>query len=177
MADTTKQPKVADQPSAASHPPVPQDALIILPVRQAVLFPAMMLPLVVGRPQSIAAAQQAAREQRSLGVLLQTDQAVEEPRPEQLYRIGTTAEILRYVTAADGTHHVICRGVRRFRVVEFLAGYPYLVARVEEIGASEILTSEIEARVRLLQERARSGGDGPTDSARARSAGHSRPRD
>jgi ATP-dependent Lon protease len=155
MADATKQPKVADQASAASHPPVPQDALIILPVRQAVLFPAMMLPLVVGRPQSIAAAQQAAREQRSLGVLLQTDQAVEEPKPEQLYRIGTTAEILRYVTAADGTHHVICRGVRRFRVVEFLAGYPYLVARVEEIGGSEILTSEIEARVRLLQERAR----------------------
>jgi ATP-dependent Lon protease len=155
MANATKQPKVAEQPSAASHPPVPQDALIILPVRQTVLFPAMMLPLVVGRPQSIAAAQQAAREQRSLGVLLQTDQAVEEPRPEQLYRIGTTAEILRYVTAADGTHHVICRGVRRFRVVEFLAGYPYLVARVEEIGGSEILTSEIEARVRLLQERAR----------------------
>jgi ATP-dependent Lon protease len=155
MPDAAEQPKAAAQASAASHPPVPQDALIILPVRQTVLFPAMMLPLTVGRPQSIAAAQQAVREQRPLGVLLQTDQAIEEPKPEQLYRIGTTAEILRYVTAADGTHHVICRGVRRFRIVEFLAGYPYLVARVEEIGSSEILTSEIEARVRLLQERAR----------------------
>ena len=155
MADATEQPKAAAQASAASQPPVPQDALIILPVRQTVLFPAMMLPLAVGRPQSIAAAQQAVREQRSLGVLLQTDQAIEEPKPEQLYRIGTTAEILRYVTATDGTHHVICRGVRRFRIVEFLAGYPYLAARVEEIGSSEILTSEIEARVRLLQERAR----------------------
>ncbi len=154
MADATEQSRAAAQASTASHPPVPQDALIILPVRQTVLFPAMMLPLAVGRPQSIAAAQQAVREQRSLGVLLQTDEAVEEPKPEQLYRIGTTAEILRYVTAADGTHHVVCRGVHRFRIVEYLAGYPYLVARVEEIGNSEILTPEIEARVRLLRERA-----------------------
>jgi len=155
MADATERSEAAAQVSADSHLPVPQDALIVLPVRQTVLFPAMMLPLAVGRPQSIAAAQQAVREQRSLGVLLQADQAVEEPNPEQLYRVGTTAEILRYVTAADGTHHVICRGVRRFRVLEFLAGYPYLVARVEEVGSSEIMTPEIEARVRLLQERAR----------------------
>ncbi len=155
MPDAPEQAKTQAQASTPGHPPIPQDALIILPVRQAVLFPAIMLPLAVGRPQSIAAAQLAVREQRPLGVLLQTDPAVEEPKPEQLYRVGTTAEILRYVTAADGTHHVVCRGMRRFRVVEFLAGYPFLVARVEEIGSSEVLTSEIEARVRLLQERAR----------------------
>jgi ATP-dependent Lon protease len=139
----------------ARHPAIPQDALIILPVRQAVLFPGMMLPLAVGRSQSIAAAQQALREQRPLGILLQTDPVIEDPQPEHLYRMGVVAEILRYVTAADGTHHVVCRGARRFRVVEFLTGYPFLVARVEEIGSSEVLTSEIEARVRLLKERAR----------------------
>jgi ATP-dependent Lon protease len=119
MPDAREQAKTQAQASTAGHPPIPQDALIILPVRQAVLFPAIMLPLAVGRPQSIAAAQLAVREQRPLGVLLQTDPAVEEPKPEQLYRMGTTAEILRYVTAADGTHHVVCRGTRRFRVVEF----------------------------------------------------------
>jgi ATP-dependent Lon protease len=155
MPEAPEQAKPQAQASTPGHTPIPQDALIILPVRQAVLFPAIVLPLAVGRPQSIAAAQLAVREQRPLGVLLQTDPAVEEPKPEQLYRMGTTAEILRYVTAADGTHHVVCRGMRRFRVVEFLAGYPFLVARVEEIGSSEVLTSEIEARVRLLQERAR----------------------
>jgi ATP-dependent Lon protease len=67
--------------------------------------------------------------------------------------VGTSAQILRYVTAPDGTHHVICQGVRRFRVAEFISGYPYLVARVEEIGISEVMTPEIEARVRLLKER------------------------
>jgi ATP-dependent Lon protease len=138
-----------------SQPPFPPDALIVLPVRQTVLFPGITLPLAIGRPSSIAAAQEAARSERMLGVILQTDSAVEDPKPEQLYRVGTSAQILRYVTAPDGTHHIICHGVRRFRVVEFLPGYPYLVARVEEVGISEVMTPEIEARLRLLKERAR----------------------
>jgi ATP-dependent Lon protease len=115
----------------------------------------MMLPLAIGRPASIAAAQEALRTEKSIGVLLQTDAAIEDPTPAQLHKIGTTAQILRYITAPDGTHHVICRGARRFRVIEFISGYPYLVARVEEIGVTEVVTPEIEARANLLRERAR----------------------
>ena len=88
MPDAREQAKPRAQVSTPGHPPIPQDALIILPVRQAVLSPAIMLPLAVGRPQSIAAAQLAVREQRPLGVLLQADPAVEESKPEQLYRMG-----------------------------------------------------------------------------------------
>jgi ATP-dependent Lon protease len=138
-----------------SHPPIPPDSMIILPVRQAVLFPGMVLPLAIGRPSSIAAAQEAVRSERMLGILLQTDPSVEDPSLEQLYRLGTSAQILRYVTATDGTHHVICRGVRRFRALEFLPGFPFLLARVEEIGVNEVMTTEIEVRVALLKERAR----------------------
>ena len=129
--------------------------MIILPVRQAVLFPGMVLPLAIGRPSSIAAAQEAVRSERMLGILLQTDPAAEDPSPEQLHRVGTCAQVLRYVTATDGTHHVICRGVRRFRALEFLPGFPFQVARVEEIGVNEVMTTEIEVRVALLKERAR----------------------
>ena len=129
--------------------------MIILPVRQAVLFPGMVLPLAIGRPSSIAAAQEAVRSERMLGILLQTDPAAEDPSPEQLHRVGTCAQILRYVTATDGTHHVICRGTRRFRALEFLPGFPFQVARVEEIGVNEVMTTEIEVRVALLKERAR----------------------
>jgi ATP-dependent Lon protease len=129
--------------------------MILLPVRQTVLFPGMVLPLAIGRPASIAAAQEAVRREQPLGILLQIDPAAEDPGPEQVYRVGTAAQILRYVTAADGTHHVVAQGLRRFRVIEFLAGFPFLAARVEEIGISEVMTPEIAARVEVARARAR----------------------
>jgi ATP-dependent Lon protease len=141
------------QPDA--QPPFPADGLIILPVRLTVLFPGMMLPLAIGRPASVAAAQEAVRSERPLGVIMQADPAVGDPDAEQLHRVGTVGQILRYITAPDGTHHVICRGLRRFRVLEYVKGFPYLVARVEEIGNVEVMGPEIEARIGLLRERAR----------------------
>src|SRR5499425_1182433 len=151
MAEQAEQ-KTADQ---GGQPPLPPDAMILLPVRQTVLFPGIVLPLSIGRKSSIAAAQEAVRSQRMLGVILQTDPAVEEPTPEQLHRVGTAAQVLRYVTAPDGTHHVVAQGVRRFRVLEYLRGFPFLVARVEEIGTAEVMTPDIEARVGLVRTRAR----------------------
>src|SRR5688572_29901452 len=137
------------------HSSLPSGSMIILPVRQTVLFPGMVLPLSIGRKSSIAAAQEAVRGERMLGVVLQTDPAVEDPQPAQLHQIGTAAQVLRYVTAADGSHHAIAQGVRRFRIVEFLPGFAFLVAKVEEIGISEVMTPEIEARVGLIRSRAR----------------------
>ena len=151
MAEQSEVPKAGQ---GEQHPPIPADAMIILPVRQTVLFPGIVLPLAIGRKSSIAAAQEAVRSERMLGVVLQTDPAVEEPTPEQLHAVGTAAQVLRYVTAPDGTHHVIAQGVRRFRVIEYLGGFPFLVARIEEIGIAEVMTPEIEARVRLVKGRA-----------------------
>jgi ATP-dependent Lon protease len=148
---------VVDQTQAGKTEPLPKDSIIILPVRQAVLFPGTVLPLAIGRPSSIAAAQEAVRAERSLGVVLQADPAIDDPKPTQLHQVGTSAQVLRYVTAADGTHHVICQGLTRFRIKEFIPGYPFLVARIEEIGVSEVNTPEIEARMRLLRERTREG--------------------
>src|SRR5690348_16295303 len=143
------------QDDRQDSPPLPADAIIILPSRQTVLFPGIVLPLTIGRRSSIAAAQEAVRRERPLGVLLQRDPATDEPTRDQLYAVGTSAQVLRYVTAADGAHHVIPQGIRRFRVLEFLSGFPFLVARVEEIGVNESLTPEIQARVELLKRRAR----------------------
>src|SRR5262245_9241367 len=153
MTEQTQQQAAAGQ--GAPHPPLPPDSMIILPVRQAVLFPGLVLPLAIGRPSSIAAAQEAVRTERMIGVLLQSDPTADEPTAGHLYKVGTAAQVLRYVTAPDGTHHVIAQGVRRFRVLEFLPGYPFLVARVEEIGTAEVLTPEIEARAGLARDRAR----------------------
>ena len=127
-------------------PPLPADALIIVPVRNTVLFPGMVLPITVGRAKSIAAAQQAVRDQREVGILLQRSADIADPSPVDMHRMGTIANVVRYVTAPDGSHHLICQGEQRFQIVEYLSGWPFFVARVTRIPEPEGLSAEIEAR-------------------------------
>ena len=144
----------APRPAPEETYALPDDALIILPMRKMVLFPGMVVPLALGREASIAAAQAAAKAKRPVGVLLQRNAETEKPGPDELCIVGTVADIVRYVTTPDGTHHVICQGQRRFRVVEYLEGYPFMVARVGRIDEPETAGSEIEARFVQLKERA-----------------------
>jgi ATP-dependent Lon protease len=133
---------------------LPADALIIMPVRGFALFPGTIFPLTIGRERSIRAAQQAMRDQVQLGVLMQRDPELAEPGPLDLHRVGTVANLVRYVTAPDGSNHLVCQGVQRFRIIEFLSGYPYLVARVHRIEEPELRGPEIEARFLNLQRQA-----------------------
>ena len=153
MNDTTQTAQSAEAPPAELK--LPDKALIILPTRNAVLFPGVVAPLGLGRPQSIAGAQAAARADKPIGVVLQKDPSIDTPGPDDLHKVGTVAEILRYVTAPDGTHHMVARGTRRFRITEFLPDYPFLVALVDEVGEAEVYSTEIAARMHLLKERAR----------------------
>jgi ATP-dependent Lon protease len=143
---------------AASSPDqsvlIPQDALIIVAVRNTVLFPGMIAPITLGRPQAIAAAQQAVREQRQIGILLQRDAELSEPGPDDLYRVGTVANVIRYITGPDDSHHVICQGVQRIRVLDFLPGTPFPAARVLNIAEPTTSSPEIEARFLNLQRQA-----------------------
>jgi ATP-dependent Lon protease len=131
---------------AATMPQLPPDALIIVPVRNTVLFPGLVLPITLGRAKSIAAAQQAVRDQRQVGILLQRDAEVADPTPIDMHRMGTLANIVRYVTGPDGSHHLICQGEQRFQIVEYLSGWPFFVARVLQVPESDARTPEIEAR-------------------------------
>lgn len=133
---------------------IPNNALIIMPVRETVLFPGIVLPLVVGRKRSVSAAQAAVRAEHPIGLILQRDPEVEQPAPADLYEVGTVTDILRYVTAQDGTHHLICQGEQRFRVVEFLDGYPFIVAQVERLEEPSVDSKQIEARAFHLKEQA-----------------------
>jgi ATP-dependent Lon protease len=130
----------------ASLPPLPPDALIIVPVRNTVLFPGLVLPITLGRPKSIAAAQQAVRDQRQVGILLQRAAEVEDPSAIDMHRMGTLANVVRYITTPDGSHHLVCQGEQRFQILEYLSGWPFLVARVLRIPEPEVRTPEIEAR-------------------------------
>jgi ATP-dependent Lon protease len=127
-------------------PALPPGALIVVPVRNTVLFPGLVLPITLGRPKSIAAAQQAVRDQRQVGILLQRAAEVEDPSAIDMHRMGTLANIVRYITTPDGSHHLVCQGEQRFQIVEYLSGWPFLVARVHRIAEPEIRTPEIEAR-------------------------------
>jgi ATP-dependent Lon protease len=156
MSPTSEEPaSVSSQAGAQTESvPIPNDALIIVPVRNTVLFPSVVAPITISRPKSIAAAQQALREQRPIGIFLQRSAEVEDPGPDDLYRIGTVANIVRYITGQDETHHVICQGVQRVRILDFLPGTPFLAARVLHIPEPATTTPEIEARFLNLQRQA-----------------------
>jgi ATP-dependent Lon protease len=150
-------PDVTPGAGAAGQPPqaLPSDALIVVPVRNTVLFPEIVFPITVGRPSSIAAAQQAVREQRQVVLVLQRDPEMNDPTPADLHRTGTVANIVRYVTSPEGGHHLICQGVQRFRITEFVEGHPFLLARGLHIAEPTPTGPEIEARFLLLQEQVR----------------------
>ncbi|MEH2487235.1 endopeptidase La [Bradyrhizobium sp. AZCC 2230] len=133
---------------------IPEDALIIIPVRDMVLFPGAIAPIAIARPKSVAAAQQALREQRPIGIVLQRSPETDEPGPDDLYRVATIANIVRYITAPDGTHHIVCQGVQRARILDFLPGTPFPAARIQQIPEPTTSSPEIEARALNLQRQA-----------------------
>jgi ATP-dependent Lon protease len=128
-----------------------EDVLIILPVSNAVLFPGVVLPIAVGEGPALAAAQEAVRTQRRVGLVLQTDPT---PNPDNLHRVGTAATIVRFITAQDGTHHLIAQGEERFTVLDYVSREPFLVARIEIHKDPTVFDREVEARGINLREKA-----------------------
>ncbi len=139
-AEAGEQEKVGQKPADQS------DLLIILPVRSTVLFPGMVMPLAVGRKQTVSAAQQAMQGKLPIGILMQRDEQVAEPSAADLHAVGTVAAILRYVTTPDGTHHLVCQGQQRFRVIEVMQQQPFIVAKISLIAEPDMQSPDIEAR-------------------------------
>jgi ATP-dependent Lon protease len=163
-ADKPKEALADEKPPRAAAPapgaravavkPLPEDALIVIPMRNTVLFPGVISPITVGRPMSVAAAQEAVRSEKKVGFLLQRSPDTNDVKPEDLYWVGAAGQVVRYITGGEGAHHLVVQGQSRFRVLEFLEGWPFLVARVQYIEEKEDLSPEIEARFLQLKAQA-----------------------
>ncbi|HXG50463.1 MAG TPA: endopeptidase La [candidate division Zixibacteria bacterium] len=131
---------------------VPPGALVILPLRNSVLFPSTVMPFIIGRPASLRVVEEAVRQELTIGFVTQRDPRVETPRPEDLYPVGTAAGVLRMLTLPDGQRQVIVQGRQRFGIAEFLETDPFLIARVTMIEETVPTTKEFEARVLHLRQ-------------------------
>ncbi len=104
--------------------------LPILPLRNTVAYPFSVLPLMVGVPRSVKLIEDALEGDRLIGLLTMKDPSIEEPKPGQIYEIGTVAKVYRVSKAPDDTLQVIVQGLERFRVEHWLEPTPYLKARI-----------------------------------------------
>ena len=145
-----------EKPAEALQPTgqLQDDELIILPVRRMVLFPGATVPIAIGRPKSIMAIEAAIRAGQPIGVVMQREAEIADPGPEDLFRVGTLAKIIRHMPTGNGAHHLICEGLQRIRLKAFRPGLPFLVARYSVIREPEERSAEIDARFLQLKERA-----------------------
>ncbi len=144
------------QRSANKPEELAQDDVVLVAVRGMVLFPGVVLPVVAGRPRAVRAIQAAVQQDKQLGLLLQRDPDDTDPEPKDLYQVGTLADIVRYVTAPDGTHHVIVQGQERFRVERIVRTEPFFVAKVRKLVEPKAKNAgkKIEARMLHLKHQA-----------------------
>jgi len=106
------------------------EQLPLLPLRNTVLFPGVVLPITVGRDKSIKAVNDAYKTDKLVGVLAQKDSSVEDPGTQDLEKVGTVAKVIKLIKMPDGGTTVIIQGKKRFGVREFLREEPYFTARV-----------------------------------------------
>jgi ATP-dependent Lon protease len=129
------------------------DVLPVLPLRDIVIFPFMIVPLYVSRDRSIKAVDQALADNRMILLVAQKRQDDEDPGPEDVYSVGTVALIMRMLKLPDGRIRVLVQGIGRARIQSFEEGHPHLQARVEPVVEPEVKEKglEVEALMRNVK--------------------------
>jgi ATP-dependent Lon protease len=119
-------PEEEDQITAEKLPEV----LPILPIKNSVLFPGVVLPITISRNKSIQAVRDAYKKDKILGVIAQKDDSIEEPQVNDLNLVGTVAHVIKLLVMPDGSTTAILQGKRRFKIESVVSEEPYLKARV-----------------------------------------------
>src|SRR5690606_32780947 len=130
--------------------PNEQQEMPLLPLRDVVVFPHMVIPLFVGRPKSIKALENAMEAGKNILLVAQKSAAKDEPGAEDLYDIGCIANILQMLKLPDGTIKVLVEGVQRARLDSVDDLRSVFVARVTPIPSSDVGNNEVEAMRRAI---------------------------
>lgn len=129
-------PLLADDEAEAMEKMNVPDVLPILPLRNTVLFPGVVIPITVGRNKSVKLIQDVYKKNRILGAVSQLDANIEDPKMGDIYHVGTVAHILKILEMPDGSTSVIIQGKKRFKVEDLLTDKPYHVARISPLEDS-----------------------------------------
>ncbi|MBR5957257.1 MAG: endopeptidase La [Salinivirgaceae bacterium] len=145
-------PIVPEDDSQNTKIDIPEE-LPILPLRNMVVFPGVMIPISVGRDKSIELVKHAYRNGKIAGAVAQRDAAVEDPKPDDLYRCGTIVQIMKILEMPDNTTTIIVQGKRRFVIDKYVAEEPFYMANIsiideilpikEQLVEFEAITSSI----------------------------------
>ena len=122
----------------------------ILPLRDIVVYPKMIVPLFVGREKSIQALQSVVEEGQNIILLTQKDATIEDPMPEDVYNVGTMGTILQLLKLPDGTVKVLIEGIERVKVTKFSDNEAFLAATIDILPQDEGDSSETEAMARAV---------------------------
>src|SRR5688572_28246785 len=135
----------------------PMNELPVLPLRNLVLFPGVVLPVDVGRPSSLRLVDDVVGRGATarLVVTTQRDALRDEPGPEDLHSIGVEAEVLKVVKLADTRVTVVLRGLERVRFLEFTRRVPYLAARIERVVDTVSNPVEVDGLAMAVRESAK----------------------
>ena len=114
------------------------EKLPILPLKNNVLFPGVVIPITLGRDKSIKLIQDAYKGNKIIGVVSQKDAKVEEPSYKDLYQIGTVAQIVKMLKMPDGSSTIIIQGKKRLQLVEEISSNPYLIAKIKEFDEKRL---------------------------------------
>ena len=126
------------------------NSLPLLPLRDLVVFPRMVVPLLVGRQRSIRALEEADKKDKAILLCAQKAVKVEEPNPDDIYHVGTVAQIIQSLKLPDGSYKLLVEGLYRVRIKRFLPNKEFLRVEVEYISTDVERTVEIEALMRSL---------------------------
>ncbi len=110
------------------------ESLPILPLRNTVLFPGVVIPITVGRDKSIRLIRESYRRDKVIGVVAQRDGNIEDPEEKDLYRVGTVANLIKILQMPDGNTTVIIQGKKRFEIDAFIQDEPYFKARIKDLA-------------------------------------------